>query len=68
MNNSTTNSVSDEEDDGGTDEFLRRLLRNRRLNDYIFYPLLVAYIVLIVFGVLANLLIVILVLRQRSNK
>jgi len=67
MDNSTTNPVS-EEDDGGTDEFLQRLLRNRRLNDYIFYPLLVAYVLLIVFGVLANILIVVLVLRQRSNK
>ena len=48
-------------------EWLSRLQNNRRLPNSIFYPLLVAYAVMILFGVLANGLIVALVLRQRSR-
>jgi hypothetical protein len=48
-------------------EWLSRLQNNRRLPNSVFYPLLVAYAVMIVFGVLANGLIVALVLRQRSR-
>ena len=48
-------------------EWLSRLQNNRRLPNSVFYPLLVAYAVMILFGVLANGLIVALVLRQRSR-
>lgn len=50
-----------------TMEWLSRLQHNRRLPDSIFYPLLVAYAIMIMFGVLANGLIITLVLRQRSR-
>ncbi len=48
-------------------EWLSRLQNNRRLPNSIFYPLLLAYAVMILFGVLANGLIIALVLRQRSR-
>ncbi|KAI9557959.1 NPFG-protein-coupled receptor [Daphnia sinensis] len=48
-------------------EWLSRLQNNRRLPDSIFYPLLFAYAIMIMFGVLANGLIITLVLRQRSR-
>jgi hypothetical protein len=48
-------------------EWLSRLQNNRRLPNSIFYPLLLAYAVMILFGVLANGLIITLVLRQRSR-
>lgn len=48
-------------------EWLSRLQNNRRLPDSIFYPLLLAYAIMIMFGVLANGLIITLVLRQRSR-
>ena len=48
-------------------EWLSRLQNNRRLPNSVFYPLLAAYAVMIMFGVLANGLIVTLVLRQRSR-
>ena len=44
-----------------------RLQTNRRLSDSVFYPLLVAYAITILFGVLANVLIISLILRQRSR-
>ena len=54
---------------GDSEEFVKRLKHNRRLSDFLFYPLLVAYITFIVFGVLANILTISLVIRQqRSNK
>lgn len=48
-------------------EWLARLQSNRRLPDSIFYPLLAAYAVMILFGVMANILIIGLILRQRSR-
>ena len=43
------------------------LQTNRRLSDSVFYTLLVAYAVVIIFGVLANVLVIILISRQRSR-
>ena len=40
---------------------------NRRLPDSVFYPLLVAYTVVIVFGILANVFLIILIRHQRSR-
>lgn len=48
-------------------EWLVRIQSNRRLPDSIFYPLLFAYAVMIIFGVVANLLIIGLIIRQRSR-
>ncbi len=48
-------------------EYFQLFQRNRRLPDSIFYPLLLTYILMITFGVVANLLIITLVLRQRSR-
>ena len=43
------------------------LQTNRRLSSSVFFPLLIAYAVLVIFGVLANALIIILIRRQRSR-
>ena len=43
------------------------LQTNRRLSSSVFYPLLIAYVVLVIFGVLANALIIILICRQSSR-
>ena len=43
------------------------LKTNRRLSSSAFYSLLVAYAVIVIFGILANALIIILILRQRSR-
>ena len=43
------------------------LQTNRGLSDSVFYSLLVAYAVVIIFGVLANVLVIILISRQRSR-
>lgn len=48
-------------------EYLERIKTNRRLSDTYFYPLLMAYALMIGFGVLANCLIIALVVRQRSR-
>ena len=42
------------------------LQTNRRLSDFVFYPLLVAYAVVIIFGVVANVILIILIRHQRS--
>lgn len=56
------------DNNGGSEEFVKRFLHNRRFSDIVFYSLLVAYVTFIVIGFLANILIVSLVLRQRSDK
>ena len=43
------------------------LQTNRRLSSSAFYSLLVAYAAIVIFGILANALIIILILRQRSR-
>ena len=43
------------------------LQTNRRLSDFAFYPLLVAYAVVIIFGVVANVILIILIRHQRSR-
>lgn len=48
-------------------EWLVRIQSNRRLPNSIFYPLLFAYASMIIFGVVANLLIIGLIIRQRSR-
>lgn len=48
-------------------EWLARLKNNRRLPNSTFYPLLAAYAIMILFGVIANSLIISLILRQRSR-
>lgn len=48
-------------------EWLAKLQSNRRLPNSIFYPLLAAYALMIIFGVMANVLIIGLILRQRSR-
>lgn len=71
MNNYFLNQSKNPVDIDNNDEsveFIQRLQHNRRLSDFIFYPLLVAYVLLIVFGVLTNILIICFVLRQRSNR
>ena len=48
-------------------EWQTLLQTNRRLSSSTFYPLLVAYAVLVIFGVLTNVLVIFLIRRQRSR-
>ena len=44
------------------------LQTNRRLSDSVFYTLLVAYAVVIIFGVWANVLVIILIQRRQRSR
>ena len=48
-------------------EWQTLLQTNRPLSSSTFYPLLVAYAVLVIFGVLTNVLVIFLIRRQRSR-
>ena len=51
------------------DQFLRRIVRrNVRFSDGTFYSLVTTYVVLITFGTLANLAIIVAVVRQRKMR
>ncbi len=48
--------------------FLRRYVKNRRFDDDVLYTLVVSYALLVIFGTVANVLIIAAVMRQRRMR